>query len=267
MLLLLPPSESKRDGGSGRLDLDALGFPSLKPQRRTAIAALGRLSRSVSASAAALGLGPAQRFEIERNRALRSSPALPALDRYSGVLYDALDARTLTADERSFAAEHVAIHSALFGLLGASDAIPAYRLSHDSRLLGLRLRQLWREPITSALDGRAGLILDLRSEAYAALGPVPRRDGAATVRVVSRGPDGRKRALNHFNKRGKGELARALIRSGRDHASLASLLDWAADRGIELDAAGEGVVELVVAGQLGTRMSEDQGEASWITRM
>ena len=61
---------------------------------------------------------------------------MPAIDRYTGVLFDALDAPSLDADAREFARETVVVHSALFGLVGALDEIPAYRLSHDSRLPG-----------------------------------------------------------------------------------------------------------------------------------
>jgi cytoplasmic iron level regulating protein YaaA (DUF328/UPF0246 family) len=41
-----------------------------------------------------LDLGPAQRDEITRNAELRTAPTSPAIDLYTGVLYDALDALT-----------------------------------------------------------------------------------------------------------------------------------------------------------------------------
>ena len=45
MLILLPPSETKRPGGTGRpLDLDALVLPGLKPQRESVVSALVALS-------------------------------------------------------------------------------------------------------------------------------------------------------------------------------------------------------------------------------
>ncbi len=79
MLLLLPPSETKRDGGDAApLDLASLSFPELGPQRRAALAALRTLSRSVSGSLDALSLGPALRHEVDRNRAVRTSPTMPA---------------------------------------------------------------------------------------------------------------------------------------------------------------------------------------------
>lgn len=248
MLILLPPSETKREGGpeGTKLDEKALSFPELRGARRSAITATGQLARNLRAAATALKLGPKQAEEVRRNRVLRSSPVLPAIDRYTGVLYDALGAATLDDRARAFAGEHLAIGSALFGLVGALDEIPSYRLSYDSRLPGVALKKLWREPISGVLAARSGLILDLRSEGYAALGPVPARDDAVYLRVVSEGADGRRLALNHFNKSGKGAFTRQLLEAGIDHADVDGLLSWARDRGIRLDRGAPGELELVV---------------------
>jgi hypothetical protein len=143
MLILLPPSETKRDGGTdgSRLDLGALSFPELTRARRAAIAGLRAISTSVAASTKALGLGPTQRFEIDRNRALASSPTMPAIERYTGVLYDAIDVDGLDVAAREFLTRHAIIHSALFGLVSADDPIPAYRFSLTPGFRAAR----WRE--------------------------------------------------------------------------------------------------------------------------
>ena len=258
MLILLPPSEAKRDGGNdASLELAGLGFPALTAQRVAVLAALRRVSRSLSASSAALRLGPGQRFEIERNRSLTSSPSMPAIDRYSGVLYDALDPSTFSEADRTFAGGQLAVHSALFGLIGAADRIPAYRLSHDSRLPGMSLRRTWCKPVSAVLAAQPGVIVDLRSESYAALGPIPDRPDAVAVRVVSEAGDGRRRALSHFNKKAKGVFARAMIRSGLMHTEVGSLLDWAAASGFRLSSAGPGSLELVVDDAVAAKLSPD----------
>ena len=96
MLVLLPPSETKRAGGDGApLTLAALSFPELDPLRKELLDELVELARDVPASRAALGLSPRQDDEITRNAALWTSPTLPALRRYTGVLYDALDVGSL----------------------------------------------------------------------------------------------------------------------------------------------------------------------------
>jgi uncharacterized protein len=246
LLILLPPSETKRDGGTegSSLDLGALSFPELTRSRKSALAGLRAISRSVAASTSALGLGPKQRFEIDRNRAISTAPTMPAIDRYTGVLYDALDAETLSLEARGFLGRHVLVHSALFGLTAADDPIPAYRFSHDTRIPGTSLAKLWREPNAAVLRGQSGLILDLRSESYVHLGPTG--DGAYFLRVVTEDGEGTRRALNHFNKHGKGELVRALAGAGIDFETVEQLLDWAKAAVIRLESGAPGELDLVV---------------------
>ena len=248
MLLLIPPSETKRDGGDADapLDLSRLSHPVLTGPRRAALAATRALSTNRATMAAALKLGASQQFEVTRNRQLRSSPTTSALERYSGVLYDALDAGTLSPAARAFAGDHLLIHSALFGLIGADDPIPAYRLSHDSKLPALPLRKLWRESISAVLAASDGLILDLRSAGYVELGPAPPGPRSLYLRVVSDSASGHRRALNHFNKKGKGEFVRALCEAAIDHSSIDSVLEWALSDGIRLERGAADELDLVV---------------------
>jgi uncharacterized protein len=248
MLVLLPPSETKRPGGDEgtKLDFAALSYPTLTKPRRVAVDGARRLSRNLAAATAALRLGPTLASEAARNRVILTSPVMPAIDRYDGVLYEAVDAATLTADQRAFAGRHVAIASAAFGLTNALDRIPAYRLSHDSRLPGVALGRLWRAPIAELLAKTPGLLLDLRSEAYAHLGPLPERADAVFVRVVSEDASGRRRALNHFNKTGKGVFVRRLVEAGLVHDDVDALLAWARSAGVRLDRGAPGELDLVV---------------------
>ncbi|MAT17985.1 MAG: peroxide stress protein YaaA [Leifsonia sp.] len=247
MLLLLPPSETKRPGGTPgtRLDLDLLSFASLTDARRESLEALRALCQDPEAARRALKLGATQGALIELNREVEDSVTMPALDRFDGVLFDALDAATLPDEARVRAGENVAIASALFGLVGALDSIPAYRLSADSRLPGVTLRRHWAAAAGAALAERAagGFVLDARSEAYAALGPAPA--GSRFLRVVTEDGDDRRRALNHFNKAGKGEFARALLTSPVWPGDESDLRDWARDRGIRLEPGDAGELVLV----------------------
>ncbi len=244
--MLLPPSETKRDGGADGtvLDLSALSFVALNPVRRSMLAAMRALSSNRESAATALGLSKAQHFEVERNRAIRRSSVMPAIDRYTGVLYDAMDAESLPTAARDFASEHVVIHSAMFGLLGALDPIPAYRLSQDSRVPDLPMKKTWRDAVASQLRTLPGLILDLRSESYVGLGPAP--ESAEFLRVVTVGADGTRRALNHFNKKAKGEFMRELLLAQIQHPTTESLIAWAVSRGIALDHGKPGELQLIV---------------------
>jgi hypothetical protein len=209
VLVLLPPSETKHPGGTGpALDLAALTAPELTPLRQQVADALVGLAADVPAARAALGLSPAQDAEIARNAALRTSPTLPAIERYTGVLYDALDVASLTPGQRRRAARRLAVGSALFGVVRAEDPVPAYRLSAGSTLPGLpSLRTLWKPALGPVLGADGELVVDLRSGAYADLAPVP---GAVTVQVLSERPDGTRAVVSHANKAHKGRVARLL---------------------------------------------------------
>ena len=109
----------------------------------------------------------------------------------------------------------------------------------------MRLKQHWAGPLASALAGHDGLILDMRSEAYAALGPRPARADSVFVRVVSE-EGGRKRALNHFNKRAKGALVRALAEDRPRVASVDDVLAWADGAGWRMRAGAHGEIDVIV---------------------
>lgn len=237
VLVLLPPSETKSVGGSGSpLDLDGLSHPELTPTRRKLIEALSTLADDVPASLDALGLSERQVDEVRRNSELWDSPTAPALERYTGVLYDALDVRSLSAVERKQADARLAVASALFGIVHGTDSIPAYRLSGGSSLPGLgTLRSAWRpvlEPLLAAADD---LVVDLRSGAYAALARVP---GAVEVRVLSEDAAGKRKVVSHHNKAHKGKLARALAQSPDEPAEVEDVIDVANDAGLRVEREG-----------------------------
>lgn len=250
MLILLPPSESKLRGGPGRarLDLSALRFPELLPQREQTSRALAELAAGpdVERAAALLGIPRTLVADVAADAALFDSPVMAAVDRYTGVLYDALGAGTLPAQARSHLGRTVAIHSAVFGPVGALDRIPDYRMSAGSRLPGIRLRQLWAPAVTAALAAVPGPIVDLRSDGYIALGPAGERDDAVVVRVVTEGADGVRRALNHFNKHAKGGLVRAFAMARPRVRSVAGFVEWAGSAGFRMEYAADHEVQLVV---------------------
>lgn len=250
MKILIPPSETKRPGGDGApLDLGALALPGLHAERSAVLDALVALAADEDAARAVLKLSARQLGDIAHNRTLRNAATMPAVDRYTGVLFDALDAATLSTASRRWLGAHVWIHSAPLGPIGALDPIPAYRLAAGTSLPGLAaLRRHWADATTDAIAGEAPpFVLDLRSEAYVALGPVPDSVASAYVRVVT-DDEGGSRALNHFNKKSKGLLVRELAETRPKIVSRRSLRSWADRRGIVLrDGADAGTLELVVS--------------------
>ncbi len=238
MLVLLPPSETKRFGGRQQFALSHLSrATTLGATRERVREALVAVSRDEQAAVKALKLGVKNRDLREHNLQLDTSGASAAIERYTGVLYDALDVESLTDLERQWVYHHVAIQSALFGLCSAGDEIPAYRLSASSRLPELKsaLAKLWAPVHAGVLEGRP-YVLDLRSKDYAALAPVEDLGASAydVVEVVTRDAHGEVRALNHFNKAAKGDLVRRLALSSPSITGRDELVDWALEHNLDL---------------------------------
>ncbi|SEH77546.1 hypothetical protein SAMN04489835_3985 [Mycolicibacterium rutilum] len=240
MIVLLPPSETKRAGGDGPpLKLESLSAPELSPLRGALVDELVELAGDPAACRRALGLSAAQDAEIDRNAHLRSAPTLPAIHRYTGVLYDALDVASLRGASAERARARLAVGSALFGVLRADDAVPAYRLSAGSKLPGQpTLAARWRPLLEPVLAGWAAseLIVDLRSGSYAALGRVP---GVVRADVVAEDSDGRRKAVTHFNKAHKGRLARALVMTRSEPGDAAAVAAVARRAGMRVERSGD----------------------------
>jgi cytoplasmic iron level regulating protein YaaA (DUF328/UPF0246 family) len=210
VLVLLPPSEGKDAGGSGDpLDLTTLSHPALSVVRARLVEALQAAAvANPEGLRAALGC-PAG--EVAKDAALTTSATLPALRRYTGVVYEALSYDSLSAGGRRRAHSCLRVASALFGLLSPTDRIPAYRLSGGTRLPSVgSLPAVWRPVLEPELAAHQGLVVDLRSGPYTALARVP---DAVQVRVL-RESGGKRSVVSHDNKHTKGLLARALCETG-----------------------------------------------------
>lgn len=247
MLVLLPPSETKATGGDGPpVDLETLFLPELNPARRKLADALVELAGDVPASLEALGISPRQEHEVERNSVFWSSPTVPALRRYTGVLYDALDVAGFRRPQLARAQQRLAVASALFGVVRGGDRIPAYRLSGGSSLPAIgSLRGLWRPVLEPALGGIDELVVDLRSGTYASLARIP---GAVTVRVVTEDDAGRRKTVSHHNKAYKGKLAAALATVPREPSTVEALVSVTRRAGLTVEHSGDQALDLVTDG-------------------
>ncbi|MCW2744411.1 MAG: hypothetical protein JWM48_961 [Mycobacterium sp.] len=239
MLVLLPPSKGKApDPPRAPLwDPAQLSFPQLAELRAELLAA-----------------------EPDRDPG-----ALPALLRYSGVLYDALDARTLRRG-----ADHALVAGRLFGLVRGSDPLPRTLASEDPPP-GTNPAARWRPLLTPLLAELVAdhLLVDLRSATVKSFGRLP---ASGVVVEPAYAPPGvpaadARAAPSHTGKHLRGLVARwllaaaptrrgeALTPDGRGRARLATLLArHAAAAGLELAADDRRlrvVTRTTVAAQIG----------------
>lgn len=244
MLVLLPPSEGKAASGRGApLKPESLSLPGLAGARAAVLDELVELCAADEDKAReVLGLSEGLRGEIAKNVDLRTAGTRPAGQIYTGVLYDALDLATLEPDARRRARQSLLVFSGLWGAVRITDRIPSYRCSMGVKLPGLgALGAHWREPMASVLPEAAGdgLVLDLRSSAYAAAwkpkGEVAGR--TATVRVLH-APT--RKVVSHFNKATKGRLVRDLLTAGAKPTGPAELVEVLRDLGYVVEAEAPG---------------------------
>ena len=244
MLILLPPSEGKTRPESGApLDLDTLSSGRLTPVRAQLLRTLVKLCNGNPKRAMeVLGLGTTQADAIEINAGLPEEPTARADAIYTGVLFSELDLPSLDEASRKRADESLAIASALFGLLRPDDLIPAYRLSGHVTLPRLgTVASRWRTPLPRAMHELAGdgLLVDLRSGTYTALGRPPADLASRTVTMrVLHEHEGTRKVVSHFNKATKGRIVRALLESGASPGTVDELQSVLADLGwaVERDA-------------------------------
>lgn len=252
MLLLLPPSEGKTEpSGGDPVDLDSLAFAdSLGGARRTLISALeGLVSEDRDDAVRMLGISPGQAGDVDRDAELATAPAGPAIDVYSGVLYDRLDYATMSAGAKKRARSDLLIASALWGVLRPADRIPWYRCAMKAKLPGVGgLAAHWRPLLVEAfesagIDREGSLVVDFRSGAYSAAWK-PKAAELVSVRAFTE-TDGIRKPVSHMAKAVRGEVARIALEAGErspDAAALAGLVE-SSGRKVELSDGFLDVIE------------------------
>ena len=260
MLVLLPPSEAKLPGGGGPPvgRRPVLSTPELARPRAVLLAALSRAAR---ADRAALATGlrlPASvaAAALRADLGAGSAPTMPALDRYRGVVYQALDVASLARAARARAEEQVVVMSGLWGVVRGGDLVPDYRVPASGTVPGLGgVSAHWRPSLRAAMPALVGdrPVLDLRSTDYRGMwkpGPELRYQVVA-VRVLAEQGTGSSRTtapVSYHAKYVKGLVVRHLVTGRRRHTDPMAALAAAAaalDLRVEMVRGPDRSVDLV----------------------
>jgi uncharacterized protein len=235
-LILLPPSEGKASGGEGPpLDLETLSFGDFNKTRSLMIKALGQLSAKPRVAQKTLGVkGVALDKARADNADVINSPTLPAIERYTGVMYDAIDYQSLDDESKRTFGESTLIMSGLFGMVSPYDLIPTYKLKMGAKVrLNKACSAIWKPLITKALKSTAekGVIWDLLPNEHSAAWDPSKVscDVRFTVKFLEAGTDGRLKTVSHWSKALKGALVRHLLANPGAAGDAASALDLLAD--------------------------------------
>jgi uncharacterized protein len=165
------------------------------------------------------------RLNRDRFRAFATDPAAdqtrPAALIFAGDTYIGLEAKTLSADDLTYAQDHLRILSGLYGLLRPLDAIQPYRLEMGSRLKTRRGRNLydyWGETVAKALLAQAQAVgtdtlINCASQEY--FHAADRK--ALKLRVITpvflEEKNGSARIVSFFAKRARGAMSRFIMQS------------------------------------------------------
>jgi len=214
MKILLAPSEAKRSGGSVAFQLETLLFPELLPIRRSILHAYQTILQEKDAIALSklFGLKKPEDITYHADRDMLNSPAMIAIERYTGVAFDHLDYASLPNHARHYLHDHLILHSNLFGFLRADDMIPEYRLKQGEAVGGLVVEKRYREAGTPLMDNYlAGEdILDLRAGFY---DRVYKPSTPYTVLKFLKGD----KVVSHWAKAYRGRVVRAVALAGVTH--------------------------------------------------
>ncbi len=152
ILYLLPPSEWKNPLGIKWAE--SLSFAFEKPMH----IAKNATERDLKCKE--------KRYEegIELNTHIEDSPILPAIERYSGVMYTAIGYDTMSKQAKTYFQNHFLILSGMYGILKPTDMIGNYKLPIETKWL----KDFWGSQITETLnDMQVDVVVDVLPKSYA----------------------------------------------------------------------------------------------------
>jgi cytoplasmic iron level regulating protein YaaA (DUF328/UPF0246 family) len=138
-----------------------------------------------------------------------SSPAMKAIERYTGVAFDYLDYASLDEKAQEYVDTHVILFSNLFGPIRADDKIPEYRLKQGERVGDIQVEKFYREHAAELMENylKKEEILDLRAGFYDKF--YKPKKSYTTLKFVKNG-----KVISHWAKAYRGIILREIAKAG-----------------------------------------------------
>ena len=136
-----------------------------------------------------------------QNQDVFNSHCAPAIERYTGVVYEHISWSTLSEKAKNYMEKYIYIFSGLFGLLTPKTPIPDYKLKMNV----LSLQHHWNPVLTETLKDEK-VIVDLLPQVHRKAYK-PNKENVIPVdfQITNKG---KKSAAGHFGKAVKGEFIR-----------------------------------------------------------
>lgn len=145
--------------------------------------------------------------------------AKAALFMFNGDVYQGLDAASLSAEELTFAQQHLRILSGLYGVLRPLDLMQAYRLEMGTKLAngrGADLYAFWKASITANLQQQlqnlqSTVLLNLASQEYFKAVDTKQLGARVVTPEFKDYKNGQYKIISFYAKKARGLMARYVI--------------------------------------------------------
>jgi cytoplasmic iron level regulating protein YaaA (DUF328/UPF0246 family) len=200
MKILLAPAETKQEGGNNPpLQKDIFFYSD------TVIDEYENLVTRASTEELSQWFGLKKLSDVEKyQRSIKDLPTMKAIQRYTGVAFEALDYTSLDEASQKFVDNNVMLFSNLFGILKADDSIPEYKFKQGAILPTINQEKYYKEHLKEKLDAYLGEeILDLSPGYY-------QKYYKPTANVITYKflKDGK--VVSHWAKHYRGEMVRQI---------------------------------------------------------
>ncbi|SIP87707.1 hypothetical protein SAMN05920897_10174 [Alkalispirochaeta americana] len=142
------------------------------------------------------------------------APRLQAIYAYTGEVYRALDAPSISEADILYAQNHLRILSGLYGLLRPLDSISPYRLEMATPLAVGEKKNLyhyWREKITPALGDEGAPVINLASQEYSRIIVPAMLQGSFITPLFKEDRGDTCKTIAIHAKRARGKMARWIV--------------------------------------------------------
>lgn len=170
MKILLAPSETKvSDFGEGKpFCKENFSFDELFDKRDYILNIYEEHLKGSSLEELSDWFGLKSLKDVEKySKSPRCEKTAKAIQRYTGVAYEALGYDTLDSKAQKYIENNVVIFSNLFGAILAKDLIPDYKYKQGAKLPNINIETYMKSEFSPFLDGYLGdVVVDLRAGYY-----------------------------------------------------------------------------------------------------
>jgi len=219
MKILLAPAETKKEGGiAPKYSKNNFAFREIFDIKDKVVQEYVEFIDKSSIEELSLWFGLKNLKECEKYKtSILDKPTMKAIQRYTGVAFEALGYDTLELSQQKYCDENILLFSNLFGVLKGSDLIPDYKFKQGATLDKLDVVKYYKTNLKDFLDSYLeGDILDLRAGFYDKVYKISKP--YVTMKFLKNG-----KVVSHWAKHYRGEIVRVLAQ--KNIQSIAELMD------------------------------------------